>query len=102
MSDGRLTVSRAGSSDLPENINLIVPSLGTVTGAGTVSASIALDFKMKADGIPFSIAGTTADPKFVPDLKGMAGSLLKGAMGNKNGQNNPLGGVTGLFKKKPK
>jgi AsmA protein len=85
-----------------ENINLIVPSLGTVIGAGTVSASNALDFKMKADNIPFLIEGTTADPKFVPDVKGMAGSLLKGALGDKNGQNNPLSGVTGLFKKKPK
>ena len=84
-----------------DNINLIVPSLATVTGAGTVSVSNALDFKMKGDGIPFSIQGTTSDPKFVPDVKGMAGSLLKGALGDKSGQNNPLSGVTGLFKKKP-
>jgi len=55
----------------PTTINLAVPSLGTVTGAGTVSASNALDFKMKADAIPFLIQGTTADPKFVPDMKGM-------------------------------
>jgi AsmA protein len=84
-----------------ENINLIVPSLGTVTGAGTVSPSDALNFKMKADAIPFMIEGTTADPKFVPDVKGMAGSLLKGALGDKNA-NNPLSGVSGMFKKKPK
>jgi AsmA protein len=84
-----------------DNIDLIVPSLGTVTGTGTVSPSNALDFKMKADSIPFTIQGTTADPKFAPDVKGMAGSLLKGALGDKNGEN-PLGGVTGMFKKKPK
>jgi AsmA protein len=84
-----------------ENINLIVPSLGTVTGAGTVSPSDALAFKMKADAIPFMIEGTTADPKFVPDVKGMAGGLLKDAMGGKNGSN-PLSGVSGMFKKKPK
>jgi AsmA protein len=83
-----------------DNINLVVPSLGTVTGAGTVSASNALDFKMKADNIPFLIEGTTADPKFVPDVKGMAGSLLKDAMGDKTGKN-PLSGAAGLFKKKP-
>jgi len=29
-------------------------------------------------GIPFSIAGTTSKPEFIPDLKGMAG----GAAGN--------------------
>jgi AsmA protein len=85
-----------------DNINLIVPALGTATGAGTVSPSNALDFKMKADDIPFLIQGTTSDPKFVPDVKGMAGSLMQNALGgNKNGQKNPLGGVTGMFKKKP-
>jgi AsmA protein len=85
-----------------ENINLIVPSLGTVTGTGTVSPSNALAFKMKADNIPFLIEGTTADPKFVPDVKGMAGSLLNNAISGKSGQNNPLGGLSGMFKKKPK
>jgi len=35
----------------------------------------------------------------VPDIKGMAGSQLKGLMG---GDKSPLGGLTGLFgKKKP-
>jgi len=82
-----------------DNINLTVPALGTATGAGMVSPSNALDFKMKADNIPFLIQGTTSDPKFVPDIKGMAGSLLQGALGNKNGKKNPLGGVTGLLKK---
>src|SRR5271165_798907 len=82
-----------------DNIDLVVPSLATVTGAGTVSASNALDFKMQGDGIPFSIEATTEDPKFVPDVKGMATGLLKDAMGDKNGKN-PLSGATGLFKKK--
>jgi AsmA protein len=85
-----------------DNIDLIVPSLGTVTGAGTVSPSNALAFKMKADNIPFLIEGTTSDPKFVPDVKGMAGGLLNDALGGKNSQNNPLSGVSGMFKKKPK
>jgi AsmA protein len=86
-----------------ENISLIVPSLGNATGAGTVSPSNALDFKMKADNIPFVIQGTTSDPKFLPDMKGIAGGLLQNALqGNKSGQQNPLSGVTGMFKKKPK
>ena len=85
-----------------ENIDLIVPSLGTVTGAGTVSPSNALNFKMKADNIPFLIEGTTANPKFLPDVKGMAGSMLNDALSGKPGQNNPLSGVSGMFKKKPK
>jgi AsmA protein len=85
-----------------DNIDLIVPSLGTVTGAGTVSPSNALAFKMKADNIPFLVEGTTAAPKFVPDVKGMAGGLLNDALSNKNGQNSPLNGLSGMFKKKPK
>ena len=83
-----------------ENINLVVPSLGTATGAGTVSPSNALDFKMVADNIPFAITGTTSDPKFMPDVKGMASGLMKGALqGNKLPTKNPLGGVSGMFKK---
>jgi AsmA protein len=87
-----------------DNISLIVPSLGSLTGAGTVSPSNALDFKMKADNIPFLVQGTTSSPKFIPDVKGIAGSLLNNALsGNKGGQNNPLGGLSGMFnKKKPK
>jgi hypothetical protein len=58
---------------------------------------------MKADAIPFLIQGTTADPKFVPDMKGMAGSVLNGALsGAKTGAKSPLGGVSGLLGKKPK
>jgi AsmA protein len=91
-----------------DNINLNVPSFGTMTGDGTVSPANALDFKMKASlgalggtGIPFFIQGTTSDPKFVPDMKGMAGGLVKGVLGGKSGQN-PLGGLSGLLgKKKP-
>jgi AsmA protein len=85
-----------------DNINLNVPSLGVLTGAGTVSPANELAFKMNAAlagmGIPFSVEGTTADPKFVPDVKGMAKGMLKGlgSAGEK-----PASSLTGLFKKKP-
>jgi AsmA protein len=104
-----------------DNINLTVPAFGVLTGAGTVSPSNALDFKMNANlsggavtgmtqiaglgskggSIPFFIQGTTSDPKFVPDVKGMAGGMLQQVLGGKNaqGQKNPLGGVMGIFKK---
>jgi AsmA protein len=105
-----------------DNINLTVPAFGVLTGAGTVSPSNALDFKMNANlsggtvtgvtqlaglgskggSIPFFVQGTTSDPKFVPDVKGMAGGMLQqvlGGKGNAQGQN-PLSGITGLFKKK--
>jgi AsmA protein len=106
-----------------ENINLTIPAFGVLTGTGTVSPTNALDFKMVANlsggavsgvtqmaglgssggSIPFMIQGTTSDPKFIPDVKGMAGGFLKNALSNKGntqGQQNPLSGITGLFKKK--
>jgi len=50
-------------------------------------------------GIPFSVGGTTSDPKFVPDVKGMATGLLKGLTSGKGNQN-PADSVMGLFNKK--
>jgi AsmA protein len=84
------------------NVNLTVPALGVITGAGTVTEpSGALNFKMKANlsggmagnltqvaglgkgatnAIPFSIEGTTANPKFVPDVGGIATGVAAGAV----------------------
>jgi hypothetical protein len=89
-----------------------------------VSASGALNFKMVAElsggageravqrsdrrearsgsGIPFAIEGTTADPKFVPDVKGIAGGAAKQAI---TGKVSPQGekasrGLGGLTKKR--
>jgi AsmA protein len=93
------------------NVNLTVPAIGVLTGAGTVSPSNELAFKMKADvqgtGIPFGITGTTSNPKFTPDVKGIATGLLQGYLnnqgkGNNQQQQNPINNVIGLFgKKKP-
>ena len=107
------------------NINLVIPALGTLAGGGTISPNNAIDFKMVANlsggavtgltqmaglggkgsgNIPFMIQGTTSDPKFMPDVKGMVGSQLKGLLGGQGGQGqqNPLSGLSGLFgKKKP-
>ena len=82
-----------------KNINLVVPSLGHATGAGTVSPTNALDFKMKADNIPFTIQGTTSDPKFLPDVKGMATGLVQNAMGGAKAPKNAIGGLGGMLKK---
>ncbi len=95
-------MSSAGTQ--ANNINLDVPSLGVVTGDGTVSPSNQLAFNMNAKvggmGIPFEVQGTTADPKFVPNMKGMASGLLKGVTNGKNpaGQN-PVNSLKGLIKK---
>jgi AsmA protein len=93
-----------------ENINLTVPSLGVVTGAGTVSPSNELAFKLSANvggmgAIPLTVSGTTSDPKFLPDIKGIAGGMLKNALNGQGAadQQNPVNSVMGLFnKKKPK
>jgi len=91
------------------NINLTVPAIGILTGAGTVSPSNELAFKMKADvagaGIPFGVTGTAQDPKFTPDVKGIAGGLLQGYLNQEKGtgqqqQQNPINNVMGLFGKK--
>jgi len=110
-----------------QDVNLVVPSIGTLTGAGTVSPDNALDYKMtaalngaaisslsqlagvgggKGASIPFFIQGTASNPKFVPDLKGMLGSQLGSRLGSQvpGGQNgqNVVNSITGLFGKKKK
>ena len=88
------------------NINLDVPAIGEVTGAGTVSPSNELAFKLTANvaglSVPIGVTGTTSDPKFTPDVKGMATGLLKNAIGGKGNTQNPINGLSGLFKKKQK
>ena len=130
----------------------IVPTIGELTGAGTVDSKNALDFKMIAtlskeastaassggggaagaiggllgavtggggsacsEGlkVPFQIQGTTADPKFIPDVGGLAKDLFKSklsCLGGKSsagdtkaqGQNpaDAINALGGLFKKK--
>jgi len=62
--------------------------------------------------VPFQIQGTTSDPKFIPDVGGLAKDLFKSELGclggkssttaNKNqpAGNNPVDALGGLFKKK--
>ena len=69
--------------------------------------------------IPFQIKGTTKDPKFVPDVGGLAAGVLKSQLGCAGGlgpkatqgqqqeqpgqapnPNNPVDTLKGLFKKK--
>lgn len=104
-----------------DNINLTVPSFGTVTGAGTVSPSGALDFKMAASlnggavggvtqiaglgkggvaNLPFKIQGTTSNPTFVPDVNGILGGQLQNLIKGNNPVKLPKG-LGGLFGKKP-
>ncbi len=108
------------------NVNLVVPSIGTVTGTMNVSPAGKLDCKMSAklaggigsltsglssftgggkssssSGIPFKIEGTTKDPIFIPDVAGMASGMLKGGAGTAKGAASAASGlVGGLFGKK--
>src|SRR5262249_35176821 len=108
-----------------DNINVTVPAIGVITGAGTVSPAGALAFKMLADlhggmvgglakvagassgkgGIPFAIEGTTSSPKFIPDVGGVVGGLAKEQLGNVAkgqvpGAKNVTKGLGGLLGKK--
>lgn len=90
-----------------ENLSLVAPQIGDLTGAGSVSASHALDFnmvaKIHASGflsvmgsnttVPFKIQGTSTNPRFEPDLAGIAVGKLKALGGNDVGK-----AATGLIK----
>ncbi|MBZ5541683.1 MAG: AsmA family protein [Acidobacteriia bacterium] len=61
----------------------------------------------QARRIPFLIQGTASDPKFVPDVQGLATEMLKSQFSGSGAQKDtqqpdsgPLGGLGELFKKK--
>jgi AsmA protein len=128
-----------------ENFVAVLPTVGNLTGAGTVDSKNALDFKMvatltsalgevatpvsdvsgilgKAMGggggcksgtaVPFQIQGTTTEPKFIPDVGGLAAGLFKsqlgcaGSLGTGAGKDAAIApedavkALGGLFKKK--
>jgi len=94
-----------------DNYIAVLPAFGQIVGAGTLDAKNNLDFKMAATlksgvanvanptgalsqvmgggssgcksgvTVPFKIEGTTADPKFVPDVGGVAAGMLKTQLG---------------------
>ncbi len=104
-----------------DSINVTIPSLGVLTGSGTISPNGALDFNMVADlqtnrsearaertgrggdrgGVSFKIQGTTANPSFVPDVGSLAGNVAKGAIQKTvTGDTTGAGGI--LAKRKPR
>jgi AsmA protein len=99
-----------------DNVKIIVVGIGSVSGSGTVAPDHKLNFKMSAKlgagstiggglaaltsvtqgsgGVPFLIHGTTASPRFEPDLTGLvkgiatapghdAGAIFNGLLGKK-------------------
>jgi len=138
-----------------DNFLAVLPTIGNLTGAGTVDSKNALDFKMLATlakeasssansaagaagglggvlsamtggggsagdcsssgglKVPFQIQGTTSEPKFIPDVGGLAKDLFKSQLGCLGGMpssgstkapgQNPadaINALSGLFKKK--
>jgi AsmA protein len=65
-----------------DKVQLVVTNIGEIAGAGTVSPSNALDFKMTAkvanQSVPFLVQGTAADPSIRPDVKSFATEKAKG------------------------
>jgi AsmA protein len=78
--------------------------VGKLTGAGGGCKS--------GTTVPFMVQGTTSDPKFVPDVGGLAANMLKSQLncvggavpGTTKGQSpaDAVSGLTGLFGKKKK
>ena len=77
-------------------------ALGQLTGGGGNSGC------KNGMTVPFMIKGTTADPKFVPDVGGIAGGMLKSQLGcagsavtgaKAANPTNAVSGLGGLFKK---
>jgi AsmA protein len=111
-----------------DNLKLVVPTIGTMTGRGTIGANNALDFHMVATlanagqgnmlgqmasgipilgqnakgNIPFMIQGTTSSPVFVPDVAGMvsSGLVTSFAPQQQPGQQDLSGMLGGLLGKK--
>jgi AsmA protein len=104
-----------------DDLQLVVPNVGTLLGAGTIGANNALNFKMKArlangggllgvgsaistlgqskGEIPFLIQGTTSNPVFVPDVAGALANTAKAPVQSVEGISGALGGLFGKKKK---
>jgi hypothetical protein len=89
------------------NLQLVIPTMGVLSGDGRIASDQTLDFTMRAVvnpggaigvglsrivkggslNVPFFIRGTASDPKFIPDAQKAASSILGSALGGaKEGQ----------------
>lgn len=104
-----------------DNLNLVAPAIGTITGNANISSAGQLNCKMLAKlaapsglpvggitsalpslmggkgaggGIPFTITGTTSNPVFTPDITGVVGGMVKGQAG---APPSPAGAASGIL-----
>jgi AsmA protein len=106
--------SAAGNAAGGAASNALGGLLGKVTGGASSPLGNCKSTGGGGPTIPFQVKGTTKDPKFVPDVGGVAASMLKSQLGcfgggQKSSQqqpgqkapSNPADAIRGLFKKKP-
>jgi AsmA protein len=105
----------AGDAATGAASNALGNLLGRVTGAAAGSSGALPGCKSSGGPtIPFQIQGTTSDPKFIPDVGGLAAGMIKSQFGCLGGgaqskaspqqqqqtPENPIDAISGLFKKK--
>ncbi|MBZ5676809.1 MAG: AsmA family protein [Acidobacteriia bacterium] len=98
------------------DIKVVAPAVGDLTGSGTISPRHELNFQMRATvrasshiltaigqkgdvTIPFSIAGTSSDPSFKPDVKGAAKETLQQYTKDPSKAIDAAKGILDMFKK---
>jgi len=116
--DTEIQVLSANVRSAPEgtsaqNMKFVVPAIGELSGAGTVSPANQLNFKMSAivhtsgmlavignKPIPFMVSGTASEPVFKPDI----GAVVKEEVESLGGDIGKAAGglVDGLFNRKKK
>jgi AsmA protein len=83
-----------------DNLNLVVPAIGALTGNGTISPQGAMDFamlaKLSSTSVPFTVRGTTSHPTFAPDVS----RAVKSALTSPENQKKAADAIGGLFRKK--
>ncbi len=94
-------VLASAATATPTPVSGAMGMLGKLTGGGSGCKG--------GTTVPFLIQGTASDPKFVPDVGGLAAGMLKSQLGCAGGvpgkaagqkSTSPLSGFTGLFGKK--
>lgn len=115
------------SGTLLKEIQFLAPSIGQLSGEGTITPQHALDFRMKAvvktggllaaalqqrgetTTVPFFIQGTSANPVFKADVKALTNEKLQQAIKNPEGAIKnakeavkTFQGIRDLFRKAPK
>jgi AsmA protein len=121
---GMLHMTQAGTEI--SAFNMVTPSIGTLTGEGTITPEGALNFAMLAKlregtiatpsvapaglarvvsygqttGVPFRIQGTTKNPVFVPDVGRVVTDSLRDAAKNPDNLKKAADALGDLFRRK--